>query len=564
MEQVSVTDPRDARIARLTAELQRSEARFRDVIERNADAILVIDTEGVICFANTVAAELFRRPIEKLVDYPIGFPVVAGETTELDLPRDGESIVVEMRVVDSEWDGRPACIATLRDATHRKRAEESARQLIREQSARQAADRATRHFRLLADASNALAHSLDHAAMLSLLPRIVTPQLADWSIAFRIDSGAIYPVDAAPDEEWMSSLLLRLRADAAELRTLEPVADVVETRQPLLVSDVTDDWLTHAIDDAESRSLLQKIGAASLMIVPVIAGDEVLGVLMAGSVDDGRRFEPEDLALARELAGRTAMALENARLYREAREANQSKTDFIALLSHDLRTPLNAILGYADLLAMGIPDRISEKSVENVRRIQTSASHLVYLIDQLLAYSRLEAHHEEVKLSTHEWSTIVDDVAAVIEPLAASRGLSFSVSNPPEPITLVTDADKLRQILLNLIGNSVKYTEKGSVRLRAHDGDGRLVIEVSDTGIGIAENHLRHIFEPFWQAKASERSPDTGTGLGLSVVKQLIDLLGGNISVASTLGSGTTFTVTLPLQSAATLATERQPAALHS
>jgi signal transduction histidine kinase len=368
-------------------QLERSEARFRDVIERNPDAQIVIDPDGMIRFANLAASRLFGRRLDELVGTQFGFPLVAGETTEVDLLAGGSARVAEMRVVLSEWEGTKAYIASLRDVTERKRAEQDARRLIREQAARAAAEE---------------------------------------------------------------------------------------------------------------------------------------------------------------------LARENALLYRQAQLANQRKADFLAVVSHDLRTPLTAILGYADLLEMGVPEHIPDKSRERVGRIRTSAKHLLYLLNELLAFARLESSREQPQLQDVELSDVVREVASVMEPLAAERDLELEVVTPPHAVTMRTDPDKLRQILLNLVGNAVKYTQRGEVRLILRPPTAEnIAFEVSDTGNGIAQEHLTRIFEPFWQVDSSQRSHGGGTGLGLSVVKHLVELLGGQITVSSTIGEGSSFTVSLPPQSVA-------------
>jgi signal transduction histidine kinase len=531
---------------RLLGELGRSENRFRDIIERNADAIVVIDESGTICFANAVAARMFGKPVEELVGYPFGFPAVAGETSEIDLLRDGAVYVVEMRVVESHWEGKPACIATLRDATDRKRAEESARKLIREQAARQAADDAAQRFRFLAHASARFAANVEFAGILAELPKLCTSELGDWAIVYSIEKGVLRRAAASHRDSDLEGSLGELLHFPADLDALKPVVDVVRAKTPLVVDHVTDGWLDAHVHNAAHRALLVSAGIASLMVLPLVAHDRVLGAVALARKDKARPFDIDDLTLAENLTTRAALALDSARLYQEAREANQVKTDFLAVISHDLRTPLNAIMGYADLLAMGIPDKLSDGAVESVSRIRTSASHLVYLIDQLLLYARLESGHDQPNFAPVEIREVCDDVRAVIEPLASGRGLSFVVDMPDESITLVSDADKLRQVLLNLVSNAVKYSQKGEVKLSASAADDVIHIIVSDTGVGIAAEHLPRIFEPFWQASALQRGPSTGTGLGLSVVRELVTLLGGEIGVTSELGRGSSFSVNLP------------------
>jgi signal transduction histidine kinase len=277
----------------------------------------------------------------------------------------------------------------------------------------------------------------------------------------------------------------------------------------------------------------------------MIARDRVLGAIALMSSDPRRRFNAEDLALAEDVGARAALAVDNALLYEEARRANQTKADFLAVVSHDLRTPLNAIMGYAELMGMGIPEPLPEAARERLQRIRTAAGHLLYLLDELLGFARLEAGREEVHPEDVDVREVVREMAAVVEPLAHSAHLAFEVDVPAAAVMVRTDPDKLRQILVNLGGNAVKYTPRGEVRVAVREAAKRVVIRVSDTGIGIAPEHLDDIFEPFWQVNAGQRSANGGTGLGLSVVRGLVRLIGGEVSVESEPGKGSVFTVVL-------------------
>jgi signal transduction histidine kinase len=523
--------------------LERSEARFRDVIERNPDAIVVVDRQGIVCFANHVAERLFGGRLTELAGSSFGFPLLAGETTELDLVRDGQPRVVEMRVVESEWDGEPACIASLRDITERKQAEEVARRLVREQAARSTAEAAARRFRFLAESGAALASSLDEEETLAQLARSCVAELADWAVMFIVEDGGVRRLEVVHRDAAKRAAARALRDE--KLMEPHPALEVVRTRKSRLVPHVDDALLHSLVGDAQQRALVRTLGIASFMIVPLIARDRILGAIGLASADPARAFGQDELALAEDLALRAALALDNARLYRAANEANRAKLELLAVVSHDLRTPLNSIIGHAQLLAMGIPEALSDGTRARVERIHIAAQHLLYLIDQLLAFARLDAGREELHFTETDVSDVIADAAAVMEPLASERGLRLTVETPPAPVLARTDPDKLRQVVLNLIGNAVKYTERGEVRVRAMAAEDGAQIEVRDTGVGIAAEHLEDIFKPFWQVDPS-RSRSGGTGLGLSVVKRLVDVLGGAVKVESVVGAGSVFVVTLP------------------
>jgi signal transduction histidine kinase len=541
-------ETRDRELALRSQELRQSEARFRDVIERNADAIVVVDREGVVRFANRVAAQLFGSTSDTLQGTPFGFPLVSGETTELDLVRNGSARVVEMRVVDSEWEGTPAWIATLRDVTDRKRAEENARRLIGEQAARLAAEEAARRFRFIADCSSMLSSTLDYDATLSVLAHMCITELADWVIVYTIDdNGLIHRVEVASRDSAKAEWARQVKEAPMDTARIAPIVEVLRTRKPKLVQSVTKAAFDSITQDEQQKQVLRELGFASYMIVPLIARNQAVGAVALVSAREEQPFDEEDLALAEDLALRAALAVDNARLYQEAQRANQSKSDFLAVISHDLRTPLASIIGYSELMSLGIPDQLTESGKQRIERIQTAARHLLYLLDELLNFARLEARREELRLQQVDTSTLVREVAEVMEPLAVERHLQLTIDVPSTPIQIETDPDKLRQVLVNLVGNAVKYTSEGGASLSVQRGSGdSIMFVVRDTGIGIGSQHLPHIFDPFWQADATARARGSGTGLGLSVVRRLVEFLGGEVEVESELGKGSTFTVTLP------------------
>jgi signal transduction histidine kinase len=542
-------DERDRLFAELelrTRQLAESEARFRDVIERNADAIIVVDTDGVVRFANSRAGQLFGKPIEALHGAPFGFPMVAGETTELDLPHNGNSRVVEMRVVDSQWQGQPACIATLRDVTERKQAEQNERHLIREQAARAAAETAARRFRFLADSSAALSSSLEYRKTLSELVHLCVREIADWAVVYCTDKDQLRRYDVAHRDKSKQTAVQQFRDAPLALDPSNPIERAMKTGHPIVVRQLTEQQIVELLPDPRNRELVRALGITSYMMIPITARGRSLGAIALISSSENRLFDEQDLALAENLAARAGLAIDNARLYEEAREANQTKTELLAVISHDLRTPLNSIIGYTQLLEMGIPEPLTDGSKERVQRIRQSAGHLLYLIDELLAFARVEGKHEDLNRSEVDADRIVREVGQLMEPLALQKNLELNVVGAGHELRLNTDADKLRQVLVNLVGNAVKYTKTGSISFRLLDEKNEVRVQVQDTGVGIHAEDLPHIFEPFWQVDRSRRSIDGGTGLGLSVVQRVVELLGGKVGVESEVGVGSTFTVSLP------------------
>ncbi|HEX6040494.1 ATP-binding protein [Longimicrobium sp.] len=401
--------------------------------------------------------------------------------------------------------------------------------------------------RFLARAGSLLASSLDLEATLAGVARLCTPFLADCCV-----------VDVANEAADGLRRVAVSHADAA----LRPVADALRAFAPsgllevhhairafrsghaVLMTEVDDGYLRRATSGPEHLSVLRRLSPSSIIAVPLLARGRTLGVITL--IRSSGRYGAGDLPLAEEVARRAALAVDNARLYEAATAANQAKSEFLAVMSHELRTPLNGILGYTELLLMGIPHPLPDASCTQVRRIGSSARHLLQIIEQILAFSRLEAGREEVHPEDVELGELVRETAALVQPLAQQKGLRFALALPAGPVRMRTDAGKLRQILLNLLSNAIKFTESGEVALSAEADGARVRLSVRDTGIGLTPEQRARIFEPFWQADHSSTRQAGGTGLGLSVTWQLVELLGGEVSVESAPGAGTTFTVVLP------------------
>ncbi len=236
--------------------------------------------------------------------------------------------------------------------------------------------------------------------------------------------------------------------------------------------------------------------------------------------------------------------LRNARLVAEA--ASRAKSEFLAVMSHELRTPLSAIIGYEELLFDGITGPVNEGQRKQLGRIKASAKHLLSLIDEVLTLSRVEAGREVMQPERIPVLAALHESAVLAEPLAAEKRLTLRVVSPPEGCEVWADATKLRQILLNLLTNAIKFTDSGSVVLESGKCDETIEIVVRDTGIGIAPADHDRVFETFWQVEQKSTRRVGGTGLGLSVSRRLAHLMNGELTVASTLGKGSTFTLRLP------------------
>jgi signal transduction histidine kinase len=530
-------------------ERARSEAeeRLRLIIERLPDGIVIVGDDGCVRFANPSAQRLFGRSASELEGRELGFPVVAGETTEIEVLRPGGAMVgAELRVVHTEWEGKLAFLVSLRDVTDRREAEERRREVEREQTARALAEAEAHRARFLAEVGAALAVSLEYHETLRTLAELAVPELGDWCVIDVLEAdGRLVRVAAAHADPEREPLLEELvRRFPADLHSAFPGAAALRDGRPVYQARATPAWLKEVTQGADHLHLLRQVGVHSLMAVPLLARGESLGAITIVCAD--RVFSATDLALAEDFAQRAAASVSNARLYEAAQEASLAKSEFLAVMSHELRTPLNAITGYADLLQAGVAGPLSEKQGDQLERIKVSARHLVGVIEEILTFSRMETGQERVRLERTDLRLLVREAGGLLEGAARERGLEHQVVVPDEPTWVRTDPDKVRQILRNLLTNAVKFTESGSVTLRGvRDGTHHLV-HVTDTGIGIAPEYRERIFDPFWQVEQSVRREVGGTGLGLAVARGLAEMLGGELRLESAPGEGSTFTLALP------------------
>ena len=270
---------------------------------------------------------------------------------------------------------------------------------------------------------------------------------------------------------------------------------------------------------------------------------------ITSEVEDRRHLSQmvEDL---REVNERLLLgSLREQDLRERAEAANDAKSTFLAMMSHELRTPLTAIIGYEELLADGITGPVSEAQRSQLTRIKASAAHLLTLIDEVLSLARIEAGHEVAHQEPTDVGALMHAAAELVAPLVAAKGLTCAVQTPSDTLSLNSDRVKVRQILVNLLANAVKFTDRGEITLAVRRNGDTVIFEVRDTGIGIAAENLERIFDAFWQVQQKAARRVGGTGLGLHLSRRLARLLGGDITVESAPGRGSTFVLALPLDS---------------
>jgi PAS domain S-box-containing protein len=468
-----------------------------------------------------------------------GHRLADAETRELD--RDGnERVFANNLVAIQEGATIPRVWGTQRDITAQKRMEA---QLI---AARREAEHARQRTDLLNEAGAVLASTLDFDATLAAVARLAVPVFAEACIVDVVGTeGGVEHVEAIHADPTKQALLRELRRRyPPRPGDPDPTQEAIATLRPVTVHDVPEETLRASARNEQHLRLLRAVRPHSAIVVPMLARGEALGALTFVRYGD-EEYAAADVPFAQELARRAALALDHSRLYREALAANQAKADFLATMSHELRTPLNAVLGYAELLLMGIPVEVAPAAQEHVHRIGRATRHLISIIEEILVFSRMEAGRETLELAPVELAELAREVAAIVEPLAGNKRIRFRTGDPPEG-EVVTDGRKLRQILINLLGNAVKFTERGEVSFSAERGPGEVRFRVADTGVGIAPEFLEQIWEPFRQVQDPMTRTAGGTGLGLSVSRHLARLLGAELTVRSVPGEGSAFTLRLP------------------
>jgi methyl-accepting chemotaxis protein len=286
----------------------------------------------------------------------------------------------------------------------------------------------------------------------------------------------------------------------------------------------------------------------SIAIAPLEIAGDVIGTLSVINNKGKRIFRPDDLNLITMLAGQAAIAIQNGRLYEQAQEADRLKSAFLASMSHELRTPLNSIIGFTGIMLQGLVGSLNEEQTKQMRMVQSSASHLLELINDVLDISKIEAGQLKTSIEQFDLNELIEKVVQTIMPLVKKKGLNLLVEMDPNVGQISSDRLRVEQILINLINNAIKFTEKGELRLECRIKDRWVQISVIDSGIGIKKEDVKRLFKPFQQVDTGLSRKYEGTGLGLSICKRLVEKLGGKIWVKSQWGVGSTFTFTLPLK----------------
>lgn len=399
----------------------------------------------------------------------------------------------------------------------------------------------------LGEVSQVVGSSLDLDKVLSRIVRhAVQLSEADGGTVFTFDRDkqifllkTSYGVNQSFEEELRRSKISR--GDASV------IGQASVRREPVQIADI------HVLDEYP-LACVQQEGYRAVLAVPLIDEDELVGGLVVLSKKAGT-FPERGVNLLHTFAAQSILAIRNARLFEEIEEkgrqlarADKHKSEFLANMSHELRTPLNAILGYTELILDEIYGTVPDKIVEVLTRLEKNGRHLLSLINDVLDLSKIEAGRFTLTLGDYSLTELIESVHSSLESLAAEKNLALKLNLPEKLPIGKGDDQRLTQVLLNLVGNAIKFTEEGEICIEALAEDECFIVSVVDTGPGISEENLHTVFREFHQVDGSSTKQKGGTGLGLAISKKIVEMHGGRIWVSSSVGAGSTFTFSIPVR----------------
>jgi PAS domain S-box-containing protein len=508
------------------------------ILESIADGLFTLDREWRFTYVNRPAEFLLERDRDELLGrviwevFPDAVPPV--ERKELERVAEGRELAefqefhpslgrwLEYRAYPSE-EGLAVYFRDVTEAKQRQKTE-----------------------RFLHEVSEVLASSLEYAATLQRIADLSAGFLADYCIVHVEEGGKIRaPGIAHADPARAEIVRGLLRRFPVRPDQPHPVMRALRTGEPQLLSGITEETLREISAGPEHLEMLHDLGLSSVMVVPLQARGRTLGAIVLARTGAAPPYGPEELEVARELARRAALAVDNARLYEEMRQAMHARDEMLAVVSHDLRNPLHAVLIAASFLEE-FPDTSawSERDRRQVEVIRRSAEQMARLIQDLVEVISLESGPLPLERSPLDVAGVLDGVTSTFLPIAERKRVHLVAEAASGLPPVLADRGRLLQVFSNLVGNAVRFTPEGSVvALKAEREGPQVRFSVADTGPGIAPEHLPHLFDRFWQAK---RGAGKGLGLGLAIAKGIVEAHGGRIWVESRVGAGSTFLFTLP------------------
>lgn len=521
-------------------EKENEDRRARAFFHHALDAILVADDEGRYIDANPAACAMLGMTHAQLLGTSVfelaGVPpeqsralwrqfLEQGEQKgefELRTP-DGRRVMVEYTARAHFMPGEH--LALLREVTRRKRAESL---LV-----------------LLTEASEVLVGSLTQGEVLKAIPRLAVRLLGDWCGVGLLEGGELRQIAAAHRHPEREPLLRELQHSWLPAHWLEQLREALYEGRTV-EGRTTPEQAAACAQDAQAARWVRALEPYAYLVVPLATRQRMLGLLALVSCNPSWRYETEDRVAALELARLAALALENARLHEQERQALRLRQEMMGTVSHDLRNPLHALLLRARLMERRALHSGDGPTRADARVLQHLVQQMERLLADLMDLTSIETGKLSLEQQPQQAGELLAEAMELLEPLGQQQGVEVSLRPIEEPLAVLCDHSRILQILSNLAGNAIKFTPQGGrVELRVTRREGEAVFSVRDTGIGIKAEELPHLFERYWRAQGARKT--VGTGLGLAIVKGLVEAHGGSVWAESQPGKGSTFSFTLPL-----------------
>ena len=537
-------DVTDRRIA------EEARGRLAALVTSSEDAIVGKDLAGIVTSWNRAAERMFgyaaREAIGQSVRMIIPHERWGEEDEMLARIRRGE-MTQHFETVRRRKDGSEISVSLTISPIHdASGAVIGASKIARDISEQK---RASQRAAFLAEAGAVLAGSLEYLTTLKTVANLAVPSIADWcAVDILSEERKLERLAVAHVEPAKIDLARTVRSRYDDPSSPFSAVSVVRTGTPAMVKEISDEMIVAAARGDEERiALVRSLGLRSYIIVPLTARGRTLGALTLATAESGRLYTDDDFRFARDVAYRAALAVDNARAYHDAQAANRLKDEFLATLSHELRTPLNAVLGYSRLLQSG--RLTAERKAHALQTVERNATSLTSIVEDILDVSRIISGKVRLNIQPVDLPGVVSNAVETIRPAAEAKQIRVQTILDPRAAPISGDPDRLQQIVWNLVSNAVKFTPKpGVVQVLLERVNSHVEIVVADTGIGIAPDFLPHVFERFRQADSGPTREYAGLGLGLAIVRHLVELHGGTIHAASGgRDQGSTFRVRLPV-----------------
>jgi len=541
---VLVTDT--SRIKRAEQALALSEAKLSRIVAISADALITIDEAQRITMFNEGAERTFGYAKDEMIGallevlLPVRFRLKHHEHVQafaaegrdtsrrvgprlvIGLRKNGEEFPLDVTISKVEVSGQMVLMAAVRDVSERTRVEDEERLLSKL-------------------GETLMVGGLDYQRLLTDVANVIADHFAGWCSVDIAQAGDIRRLRVAHSDPTMAATCEALERYPVRREPPSPISEAVDTQASVLMREVSPEYLASLAQSPEHLRLMRSLDAGSFIVVPLTARGQVLGTLGIGSSRASRRLGEQDLRLVERIASRVALAVDNARTHEGLERAVRARDEVLGIVAHDLRNPLNTIVLGAQGLRRGTePERRDQRTSETIYR---AAMRMNKLIQDLLDVARLEGGRS---LSITPKTVLAASVLAeAVERQQAATDASdrvFTVDAEGVSPNVWADRNRLLQVLDNLLGNSVKFARR-RITLGVRPKDGEVLFWVADDGVGVSEEDRTHLFDRFWQARREDRH---GAGLGLSIVKGIVEAHGGRVWVESEVGVGTTFYFTLP------------------